>query len=257
MGRRIWCRCDAGPHGFLSIAGHAHADALSIEVRLDGTEVLADPGTYCYHGEPEWRAYFRSTVAHNTLEVAGQDQSVSGGPFLWARHAEARLRDLIDDPDGVQQWSAEHHGYRRLAPPAVHERAVRLDSARRRVEIVDRIRAGGRHPYRLAFHLGPAIDARLEESVAQLSWSTEHGPKTATLALPPDLRWSAYRGSTEPRAGWYSPAFGERRPTITLLGTGVSSSDMGELRTVLEFSGFPSEQRESCDSVHGTSQYER
>ena len=28
-GPEIWCRCDGGPHGFLSIAAHAHADALS------------------------------------------------------------------------------------------------------------------------------------------------------------------------------------------------------------------------------------
>ena len=42
----------AGPHGFLSIAAHAHADALSVEVRHGGVEILVDPGTYCYHGEP-------------------------------------------------------------------------------------------------------------------------------------------------------------------------------------------------------------
>ncbi|MGH8835453.1 MAG: heparinase II/III family protein, partial [Actinomycetes bacterium] len=54
-GPEIWCRCDGGPHGFLSIAAHAHADALSLEVRHDGVDVLADPGTYCYHGESEWR----------------------------------------------------------------------------------------------------------------------------------------------------------------------------------------------------------
>src|SRR5262249_11556822 len=42
----IWCRCDGGPHGFLSIAAHAHADALSVEVRYGGVEILADPGTY-------------------------------------------------------------------------------------------------------------------------------------------------------------------------------------------------------------------
>ena len=47
-GRELWCRLDAGPHGFLSIAAHAHADALSAEVRVDGVDVLADPGTYCY-----------------------------------------------------------------------------------------------------------------------------------------------------------------------------------------------------------------
>ncbi len=76
-GREIWCRCDGGPHGFLSIAAHAHADALSVEVRHDGVDILADPGTYCYHGEPAWRDYFRSTAAHNTLEVAGVSQAES------------------------------------------------------------------------------------------------------------------------------------------------------------------------------------
>ena len=68
-GPEIWCRCDAGPHGFLSIAAHAHADALSVEVRHDGVEILADPGTYCYQGQADWRSYFRSTLGHNTVEI--------------------------------------------------------------------------------------------------------------------------------------------------------------------------------------------
>ena len=85
----IWCRCDGGPHGFLSIAAHAHADALSVEVRYGGVDILADPGTYCYHGDPAWRSYFRSTIAHNTLEIDGRNQSVEGGPFLWLRHADS------------------------------------------------------------------------------------------------------------------------------------------------------------------------
>ena len=111
-GEEIWCRCDSGPHGFLSIAAHAHADALAVEVRHDGVDVLADPGTYCYHGEPSWRRYFRSTLAHNTIEVGGQDQSSSGGPFLWTRHAQSTLIELERDERGeITAWSAEHDGY--------------------------------------------------------------------------------------------------------------------------------------------------
>ena len=72
----------------------------AVEVRYDGTDVLADPGTYCYHGEPRWRSYFRSTLAHNTIEVGGRDQSTSGGPFLWTRHARSRLIELETDADG-------------------------------------------------------------------------------------------------------------------------------------------------------------
>ena len=90
----IWCRCDHGPHGYLSIAAHAHADALSIEVRHGGIDILADPGTYLYHGAAKWRRYFRSTLGHNTLELAGTDQSVSGGDFLWTRHARSEMLHL-------------------------------------------------------------------------------------------------------------------------------------------------------------------
>ena len=49
---------------------------------------------------PRWRSYFRSTLAHNTIEVGGQDQSTSGGPFLWTRHARSRLIELETDADG-------------------------------------------------------------------------------------------------------------------------------------------------------------
>ena len=106
----IWCRCDGGPHGFLSIAAHAHADALSVEVRHDGVDVLADPGCSCYHGGPEWRAYFRSTLGHNTLELDGEDQSRSGGPFMWTRRARSWVLVAHAREDGVSRWRAEHDG---------------------------------------------------------------------------------------------------------------------------------------------------
>ncbi len=88
--RRSGAVATAVAHGFLSIAAHAHADALSVELRYGGVDIFADPGTYCYHGEPEWRSYFRSTIAHNTVEVDGQNQSADGGAFLWL---QARERD--------------------------------------------------------------------------------------------------------------------------------------------------------------------
>src|SRR5208283_706457 len=126
---------DAGPHGYLSLAAHAHADVLSIEVRHKGVDILADPGTYCYHGEPEWRRYFRSTLAHNTVELAGQDQSLSGGPFLWLGHARTVIVDVRHDDEGaVTEWSAEHDGYQALEPPARHRRTVRLDHGERRID---------------------------------------------------------------------------------------------------------------------------
>jgi len=226
----IWCRCDGGPHGFLSIAGHAHADALAIEVRHGGVEILADPGTYCYHAEPEWRRYFRSTIAHNTIELGRQDQSESGGPFLWIRHA--RTTELAGDGSS---WTAAHDGYRTLVPPATHTRTVTLDDEDRTLRIIDAIDGAGAHPLRLAFHLGPAVGAQLDGTRARLSWSGRGGPQRAELLLPPTLDWTADRGSSAPLLGWYSPRFGTLEPAWALVGSGRCTPGRTELVTTLRF----------------------
>jgi hypothetical protein len=233
-GAEIWCRCDGGPHGFSAIAAHAHADALSIEVRCGGVTVLADPGTYCYHGEPEWRSYFRSTIAHNTIEVARHNQSLDGGPFLWLRHANGREISVQDFGD-VAEWFAEHNGYLSLAPPVLHRRCVRLDRASQSLDIVDEV-IGGCHDVRLAFHLGPAVSAELAGTCALLHWQASEARVQARLELPNSLRWSAHRGEVDPILGWYSEGLGRRVPTVTLLGCGRPEPHE-PLSTRLEFLG--------------------
>jgi hypothetical protein len=228
----IWCRCDGGPHGYLSIAAHAHADALSIEVRHGGVDVLADPGTYCYHGEPQWRSYFRSTTAHNTVELDGRCQSSEGGPFLWRRHANAMEIDVQDIGDAVE-WIADHEGYLSLDPPARHRRCVRLDRASHTVDIVDEI-TGGCHDVRILFHLGPDVDVELGGAWAMLRWPAESAQGAARLELPQQLVWSLHRGETDPILGWYSDGLGRRMPAYTIVGRGRSAPDE-TFSTRLEF----------------------
>ncbi len=218
----IWCRCDGGPHGFGSIAAHGHADALSVEVRHNGVDILADPGTYCYHGEPEWRGYFRSTLGHNTLELDGTDQSTSGGPFLWVRHARSRVVHARSGAGGVSRWIGQHTGYRSWRHPVVHQRTVELDAPHRTLRVVDELLTDRRHVARLAFHLGPSVTAELDGNRARLGWTDPTGvPQTANLTLPAALSWKAYRGQLDPPLGWYSPTFGRREPSVTLIGQGL------------------------------------
>jgi hypothetical protein len=230
--KEIWCRCDGGPHGYLSIAAHAHADALSVEVRYAGVDILADPGTYCYHGERDWRSYFRSTLAHNTAELGGRSQSTEGGPFMWLRHAQATEIEVIDDGD-IARWTAEHTGYASLRPSALHRRSVLLDRASRSIDIIDEIE-GGHHEVRLAFHFGPEVQVKLSDSCAILDWPAASSPGAARLELPAGLRWSLHRGEIDPILGWYSPGLGRRVPSFSLLGCGRSVLGM-PLATRLEF----------------------
>jgi hypothetical protein len=235
----LWCRADHGPHGYLSIAAHAHADALAVEVRVGGVDLLADPGTYCYAVEPTWRAYFRSTFGHNTLEMAGTDQSTAAGPHLWTRHARAELEHVAGlDGGPVAEWRAAHHGYHRLRPPAVHRRSVRLHRQARQLVIKDHVDTRGVHDCRLTFHLGPEVICSLRGRQAALSW--DGGRRAAVLELPDGLAWRCLRGQTDPPIGWYSPAFGVRVPAFTLVGAGRLASGQ-TLVTVLQLEpGSPS-----------------
>ncbi len=195
-------------------------------------DILADPGTYCYHGEREWRSYFRSTLAHNTVELGGQNSSTEGGPFLWVRHADARETEVIDDGD-VARWTAEHTGYASLDPPATHRRSVLLDRASRSIDIIDEIE-GGEYDVRLAFHFGPQVQVELYEAGALLRWETTTGRGKARLELPPGLHWTLHHGETDPIMGWYSSGLGRRVPAYGVIGQGRCVPGM-PLATRLDF----------------------
>ncbi|HEY7296348.1 MAG TPA: alginate lyase family protein [Xanthobacteraceae bacterium] len=219
----LWCRYDAGPHGFLKIAAHAHADALSIEVRVGGVELLADPGTYSYYADPEWRSYFRATRGHNTLELMGQNQSASGGPFMWMQHAQSRLvaAVCVDENANESRLEAEHTGYVSRGGP-IHRRSVLLNRCERTLTVCDTIVAP-RHlsiPAGLYFHLGPEIDCQLERDRAELRWPNG----SAVLELPSSLLWTLHRGEIKPVIGWYSPRFGIKVPAFTLAGKGIATT---------------------------------
>lgn len=73
----------AGQPGPKYMLGHAHCDLLSFELSIGGKPVIVNSGTYAY--QSELRPYFRSTAAHNTITVEGDEQME-----CWAEHRVAR-----------------------------------------------------------------------------------------------------------------------------------------------------------------------
>lgn len=115
---------DHGALGFGRLAAHGHADALSIQLYVDGEPVLIDPGTYVYNGDRKMRDSFRSTLAHNTVSIGGRNQSEALGPFLWGRRANVSEFKLKES-GGRLFMSAEHDGY----DSATVFRAVKVDGS--------------------------------------------------------------------------------------------------------------------------------
>lgn len=99
---------DVGPVGPDHQPGHAHADTFSFVLHIDGKPFVVDPGTSTYQ-IGERRSWERSTAAHNTVTVAGEDSSEVWGGFRVGRRAEVRL--LVDTPQHVE---AVHDGYAHL-----------------------------------------------------------------------------------------------------------------------------------------------
>ena len=193
-------------------------------MRHDGVDILADPGTYCYHGELMWREWFRSTAAHNTVEIGGLSQSDSGGPFLWNTHARTATLTCDVGEQPVQTWSAEHDGYLRLNTPTMHHRSVTLNSPGRRLTVVDTFDATAGAPVRMSWHLGPDIVIDLDGAQATLSWQVGRDRRQGRLLLPEGLAWIVRRADDDGAVGWYSPRFGVRVPATSLVGQGVASS---------------------------------
>ncbi|QJW91166.1 alginate lyase family protein [Spirosoma taeanense] len=106
---------DVGAVGPDHQPGHAHADTLSFVLYVDGQPVIVDSGTSTYQISPR-RTWERSTTAHNTVEVGGQDSSEVWGGFRVGRRARVTL---LADTDTV--LAARHDGYRHLG--ITHERS--------------------------------------------------------------------------------------------------------------------------------------
>jgi Heparinase II/III-like protein/Heparinase II/III N-terminus len=195
---------DAGALGYLSIAAHGHADALSFVLNIGDREILVDPGTYAYHTDPAWRRYFRGTLAHNTIGVDELDQSVQAGNFMWTDHAQARCIEFETGIDR-QRFVGEHYGYQRLEDPVVHRREIVCDTRRQIIEVTDMLRCDGEHRIRRSWHF--AEDCHVERSGRGLKVTSG---LTQVFFEPLEELDSMQltRGGSAEQGGWVSRSFG-------------------------------------------------
>ncbi|WP_408008270.1 heparinase II/III family protein [Pseudalkalibacillus sp. A8] len=66
------------------LPAHGHCDALSFELSIKGEPFIVNSGTYQYESG-QWRDYFRSTKAHNTISISNKEQSQFWGSFRVAK----------------------------------------------------------------------------------------------------------------------------------------------------------------------------
>src|SRR5258708_1655512 len=226
--REVKAVADAGPLGFLSIAAHGHADALSFTLSICGHEVLVDPGTYAYHRDRRWRDYFRGTAAHNTLRVDDTEQSVSGGSFLWTAHAQARC-ERFESGAERDLFEGVHDGYLRLPDPVLHRRRIEFDKRATRFEIRDTVECAAEHAVELHWHLAERCSAVVSGHAVEIACADAR----LRLECPRELAApEVVSGREEPPLGWISRRLDEKSPAPTIACRGRIAGATS-LRTVL------------------------
>jgi len=199
----ISCLFKAGPFGFGSIAAHSHADSLNIALNINGIPFFVDSGTYCYHTDLEYRKYFRSTKAHNTLCINNMDQSEQIGPFLWGKKAKTHVDKHSSSDNTIK---AHHTGYKHLG--ITHSRELRLTD---RLMVTDEISGQGEHLLDFRFHLHPEVEI-IENDKNSIVVKNNN----FQLKIKNQLGFPLKVISESNDGGWYSPQFNVKIPTTTL-----------------------------------------
>src|SRR5690606_33829819 len=123
---------DVAPVGPDYQPGHAHADTLSCELSVFGQRVLVNSGISQY-GEDAERHRQRSTPAHNTVAVNGENSSEVWAGFRVARRAMPFAVDLVQGAEEIL-LTACHDGYRRLPGSVTHCRKWHAQSQQLSIE---------------------------------------------------------------------------------------------------------------------------
>ncbi len=153
---RDYCLVSCGPNGANGKGGHAHNDRLSIELTLNGHDVVVDPGTFTYTSWPDCRNRFRSTGYHNTVKIDGCEQNgpLNGDIFSLPNRMNARYARLTE-ARGQTSFEGEIE-----YADVVHTRTISLDGPSGRWRIDDRVLCSRPFGAEMRFHLSPDVIVR-------------------------------------------------------------------------------------------------
>ena len=212
---------DCGELGYSSMSAHGHADSLNILVNAFGEQLIIDPGTYSYIREPDWRNYFRGTLAHNTISVNNKDQSQIFGPFLWNRKAKSKVLKWVANNE-FDFVAGEHDGYMKGSEPIMHHRKI-LFAKPHYWLVVDFLFGKGKHVFTSSFHFSRDVEVEVKSNGAVVINRNDAFCRLMSMAF--DQRGEPKLNSElNLETGWVSPEFGMKHPAPVLSGRIESES---------------------------------
>jgi hypothetical protein len=187
---------DAGAFG-AGRAGHSHSDTLSFVLRRGEEDLLIDAGTYTYVSSAQWRDWFRSSAAHNTVRIDGLDQATRDGPFRWTDKPDVqKIAWTTSDDCDFLAAICRYRGYEHLRRIQYAKPSI--------IVVVDEI-------------TGPSGDHLVEQFWHSGENVNENWPRRFRLGQHARLHLShAGELSTGGENGWRSRAMGSKEPAAAI-----------------------------------------
>lgn len=196
---------------------HSHYDVGHLELQVEGEDVLIDTGRYLYNSvsQFDWRIYFSSTKAHNTVLV--DDHTMGEHPDVIPSARGVRIFCHNFEPGGEYDYvRISHNGYAYMEDPVFHMRQVIW--LKPDVWVVEDYLTGmGEHDYRLFYNFAPGV---LEPAPDRANAYRYHRGSLDMEIIPLEnegLTSQTYCGSKEPIGGWVSYGYATKEPAPQLI----------------------------------------
>lgn len=194
---------DCGNIGPAYQPGHTHCDFLSYVLMIDGQWLVVDSGV-CEYEPGSMRQYVRSTRAHNTVVIDGEEQSEIWGEFRVGRRAQRIEASLHREGDKIT-FEGAYRGFPALKANITHRRRVALmleaSGKIQTVEVNDIVDGNAARAFHIEtlLHLHPALDCIPSGDTVVTIKSRSAEKNIASIenaSMPPSTQ------------SWYCPEFG-------------------------------------------------
>jgi hypothetical protein len=213
---------------------HSHFDAGHLELQVEGEDVLIDTGRFIYSNSAwrDWRDYFYSSQAHNTVGVDDHRMGDVPGTSARIRCLRTWCHRFEPGPD-VDLIEVSHNGYAFMEEPVFHLR--RVVWIKPGLWLVDDVLTGvGNHRYNLSFNFPPRpliADGGMPGAYVY------HGKQIRVRILPllpADIQVRMLEGSLRPKGGWVSYGYAVKVPAPQLIYAKVGSTPTRFLTAIVQ-----------------------
>ncbi len=185
---------------------HKHADDLSFVLSKGKTNFFIDSGKYNYKEQDNYRKYFRSSMAHNSITVNNETYPIHGSLIN-----KSKIIQFIDN-DNYVYIEAMH----KLFTNVSFNRKVLYLKEREAFIIYDDLKSNKIKRYSQIFNIGEDVSINVLSKNRIILESKIDKNKIELIQVNRVPEFKKYFGSEEPIAGWQSAKFNQKKPIMQL-----------------------------------------